>query len=91
MPPCDLFPSYPKQLQKEGVLIEVTEALMQREKSWGLVELRSKKYKVWVDQARWGFGGSRYQTGIPRVKLGRERVAMTGTVYTPGGGARNGI
>jgi len=36
-------------------------------------------------------GGSRYQTGIPKVILGGERVAMTCTEHTPGGGARNGI
>ena len=68
----------------------MTKALVQRENSWGPVELGSKQDKVWVDQARLGWR-SRYQMGIPRVRLGRERVAMTGTVYTPSGGARNDI
>ena len=36
-------------------------------------------------------GGLRYQTGIPKVKLGRERVAEIGTKEAPGGGARKGI
>ena len=71
--------------------VEVTEALLQREKSWGPVELGLKQDKVWVDRGKVGAGGSRYQAGMPRVRLGRERVAMTGTVYTPRGGARNGI
>ena len=30
-------------------------------------------------------GGVRYHTGIPKVKLGRERVAMMGTEQTPAG------
>ena len=54
MPPCELFPSYPKRSQQEVVHAEVTEALLRQEKSWGLVEWRSKQDKVWVDQARLG-------------------------------------
>ena len=49
-PSCELFPSYPKQLQQEVAPIEVVEALLEREKSWGPVEPGSKKYKVWVDR-----------------------------------------
>ena len=36
-------------------------------------------------------GGERYQTGNPRVKPGRLRVAMTGALTTPEGGNRKGM
>ena len=51
MPSCEIFPSYPKRSQQEVVPVEVTEALLQQEKSWGPVEPGLKQYKVWVDQA----------------------------------------
>ena len=36
-------------------------------------------------------GGERYQTGNPKVKPGRLRVAMTGVLTTPEGGKRKGM
>ena len=36
-------------------------------------------------------GGERYQTGNPKVKPGRLRVAMTRELTTPEGGKRKGI
>ena len=36
-------------------------------------------------------GGSRYYTGIPNVKFGKFKVAITGLLMTPGGGKRKGI
>ena len=36
-------------------------------------------------------GGERYQTGNPKVKPGRLRVAMTGALATPEGGKRKGM
>ena len=39
---------------------------------------------VWV-------GGSRYHVGIPNVKLGKFKVAITGLPMTLGGGKRKGI
>ena len=43
----------------------------------------------------WGIGGwaggSRYHTGIPNVKLGKFKVAITGLLMTLGGGKRKGI
>ena len=38
-----------------------------------------------------GIGGSRYHTGIPKVKLGRLRVAMTSLLTMLDGGKRNEI
>ena len=35
--------------------------------------------------------GSRYHMGIPNVKLGKFKVAITGLLMTPGGGKRNVI
>ena len=58
----------------------MVEALEPQEKSWGPVEPGSKQDKVWVDQA-----------GIPRVRLGMDKVAITGTKNAPGGGSRNNI
>ena len=43
----------------------------------------------------WGIGGwvggSRYHTGIPNVKLGKFKVAITGLLMSPGRGKRKGI
>ena len=36
-------------------------------------------------------GGSRYHTGIPNVKLGKFKVAITGLLMMLGGGNRKGI
>lgn len=35
-----------------------------------------------------GYGGERYDTGIPMVKLGRLRMAIKGVPNNPGGGKR---
>ena len=40
---------------------------------------------------RGGVSGLRYHTGIPNVKFGRFRVAMTGLLTMPDGGKRKGI
>ena len=43
----------------------------------------------------WGIGGwdggSRYNTSLLNVKLGKFKVAITGLLMTPGGGNRKGI
>ena len=43
----------------------------------------------------WGIegavGGSRYHTGIPNVKLGKFKVAITSLLMIPDGGKRKGI
>ena len=43
----------------------------------------------------WGIGGgvgaSRYHTGIPSVKFGKFKVAITGLLTMPEGGKRKGI
>ena len=40
---------------------------------------------------RWGVEGLRYHTGIPKVRLGRLKVAITGVAATPSGGNKKGI
>ena len=39
----------------------------------------------------WLAGGSRYHMGIPNVKLGKFKVAITGLLMTLGRGKRKGI